>query len=49
MWLKPVATLSRDLVIRRIDTTTLIYSTALFWLTCQTSIIAEQDAVVFFM
>ena len=30
-WLKPVSTLSRHLVIRRIDTTTLYHSTAMLW------------------
>ena len=35
-WLKPVSTLTRDLVIRRIDTTTLYHV-----------IIAEEDAVIF--
>ena len=30
-WLKPVSTLSRDLVIRMIDTTILYHSAAMFW------------------
>ena len=30
-WLKPVSTLSRDLVIRRIDTVTLYHVTAMLW------------------
>ena len=36
-WLKLVSTLSRDLVFRKLDTTTF----------CETSIISEEDAVVF--
>ena len=41
-----VSTLSRGLVIRRIDTTTLYHVTAVM-VSCETSIIAEQDAVIF--
>lgn len=41
-----VSTLSRGLVIRRIDTTTLNHVTTVM-VPCETSIIAEQDAVFF--
>lgn len=52
-WFKAVSTFSRDLVIRRIDTTqvTRYHVTAmlsmLYMVPCETSIIAEQDAVIF--
>ena len=48
-WLKPVSTLSRDLVISRIDTTTFYHVTAMLWYHKKTSITAEQDAVIFVM
>ena len=46
--LKPVSTLSRDLVIRRIDTTdnTLSRNNNVME-QCETSLIAEQEGVIF--
>ena len=41
-----VSTLSRGLVIRNIDTTTLYHVTAVM-VPCEISIIAEQDAAIF--
>ena len=44
------STLSRDLIIGRIDTTTLYHVTAMLWYhDCETSLDAKQDAVIFGM